>query len=114
MNFVFQSDKLDLGHDHPSRVKKGLACHRIPVILLARLPVDVSEQGRRLGATLLKDALHRVASAAYEIGTRALLVHAKDDKAKAFYQRYDSEASPTDPLHLFLLLKDLRAALRGQ
>jgi len=63
---------------------------------------------------LLKDALTRIVSAAGEIGVRAVLVHAKDDDAKAFYQRYDFEPSPTDPLHLFLLIKDLRAALKSR
>ena len=47
-----------------------------------------------------------------EIGARAVLVHAKDDDARNFYQRYDFEPSPTDPLHLFLLMKDLRVALK--
>ena len=61
---------------------------------------------------LLKDALTRVAAAADEIGARAVLVHAKDDGARNFYQRYDFEPSPTDPLHLFLLMKDLRAAIK--
>lgn len=98
----------------PARVKKGLAHHPIPVILLARLAVDVSEQGRGLGAALLKDALLRIAWAADEIGARAVLVHAKDDDAKRFYRRYDFEPSPTDPLHLFLLMKDLRAALKNR
>ena len=98
----------------PARVKKGLARHPIPVILLARLAVDASEHHRGLGATLLKDALARIASAAGEIVVRAVLVHAKDDDAKAFYQRYDFEPSSTDPLHLFLLIKDLRAALKSR
>ena len=96
----------------PARVKKGPPRHPIPVILLARLAVDASEQRRGLGAALLKDALTRIASAAGEIGVRAVLVHAKDNDAKAFYQRYDFEPSPTDPLHLFLLMKDLLAALK--
>ncbi len=98
----------------PDRVKKGLARHPIPVILLARLAVDVSEQGQGLGAALLKDALRRTASAADEIGARAILVHAKDDEAQAFYRHFDFEPSPTDPLHLFLLMKDLRVILRGR
>jgi hypothetical protein len=38
-----------------------------------------------------------------------LVVHAKDDSARAWYLKYDFESSPTDPLHLFLLLKDMRA-----
>ncbi len=97
----------------PERVKKGLARHPIPVILLARLAVDVSKHGQGLGAALLKDALKRAASAADEIGARAVLVHAKDDEAKTFYQHFGFEPSPTDPLHLFLLMKELRAILKG-
>lgn len=94
------------------RVRKGLARHPIPVILLARLAVDASEQHRGIGAALLKDAMKRIVSAAGEIGARAVLVHAKDDEARAFCEHFDFEPSPTDPLHLFLLLKDLRAVLK--
>ena len=47
-------------------------------------------------------------------GVRALLVHAKDDEARAWYEALDFEPSPTDPYHLFLLMKDLRALLRGR
>lgn len=93
-----------------ARVKKGLAAHAIPVILLARLAVDRSEQQTGLGAALLKDALLRAAGAADNIGARAVLVHAKDEDAKGFYEHFDFEPSPTDPLHLFLLMKDLRHA----
>ncbi len=60
---------------------------------------------------MLRDALIRASNAAKEIGTRALLVHAQDDDAKAFYEHFDFEASPTDPLHLFLLMKDIQKAL---
>jgi len=97
--------------DAPSRVRKGLARHPIPVILLARLAVDRRAQGRGLGAALLKDALQRAASASGQIGARAVRVHAKDEEARAFYERFDFEPSSTDPLHLFLLMKDLRASL---
>ena len=93
------------------RVRKGLARHPIPLVILARLAVDKTAQGERLGEALLKDALVRVAGAADLIGVRALIAHAKDEKARAFYERYDFEPSPTDPLHMFLLLKDIRAAL---
>lgn len=89
------------------RVRKGLARHPIPVILLARLAVDVSMQGRGIGPALLKDALLRVASAADTIGARALLVHAKDDNAKGFYEHFNFESSPSDPYHLLLIMKDL-------
>jgi hypothetical protein len=42
------------------------------------------------------------------VGVRALLVHAKDHQAKLFYQRFDFIPSPSDPLHLVILLKDVR------
>jgi predicted N-acetyltransferase YhbS len=95
----------------PARVRKGLARHPIPLVILARLAVDRSAQRIGLGEALLKDALVRVAAAADLIGVRALIAHAKDERAKAFYERFDFEPSPTDPLHMFLLMKDIRAAL---
>jgi GNAT superfamily N-acetyltransferase len=89
------------------RVKKGLARYPIPVILLARLALDVSVQGKGIGPALLKDALLRVAQAADLIGARTLLVHAKDDKAKGFYGHFDFEPSPSDPYHMLLIIKVL-------
>lgn len=97
----------------PGRVKKGLARHPIPVILLARLAVDRRQHGKGLGKVLLKDALIRAARAAAEIGARAVLVHAKDEEAREFYAHFDFEPSPTDPLHLFLLMKDLQRVIGG-
>ena len=95
-------------HDEATeRVKKGLARHPVSVILLARLAVDVALHGKGIGSSLLKDALVRTAQAADTIGARALLVHAKDDSAKAFYQHFDFEPSPSDPYHLLLIMKDL-------
>lgn len=83
----------------------------VPAIVLARLAVDLQHQGAGLGRSLLQDALLRCATAAEAIGARVLLVHAKHDQAKAWYQQYGFEESPTDPLHLQLLMKDLRAWL---
>ena len=97
--------------DAPGRVGKGLARHPIPVMLLARLAIDRSEHRKGLDKALLKDALLRTAQAAEIAGIRALLVHAKDDEARAWYEQFDFEPSPTDPYHLFLLMKDLRALL---
>jgi GNAT superfamily N-acetyltransferase len=95
-------------HDQATeRVKKGHARHPIPVILLARLVVDVSIHGKGVGSALLKDALLRAAHAADTIGARALLVHAKDDGARAFYEHFTFEASPSDPYQLLLIMKDL-------
>lgn len=68
-------------------------------------------QGRKLGRALLKDAILRVLAAAEGIGVRALLVHAKDEKARAFYERLGFEPLPEHPLHLVLLLKDAKRQL---
>ena len=97
----------------PDRLKKGLARHPVPIMLLARLAVALSWQGKGLGSGLLKDAMLRTLQAADIAGIRAFVVHAKDDDAKAFYERFDFIASPSDPYHLFRLLKDIRAALKG-
>lgn len=96
----------------PSRVSKGLARHPVPIMLLARLAVDKAHQRKGLGKALLKDALLRTAQAADIAGIRCLAVHAKDDDARQWYEAWDFEASPTDPYHLFLMLKDLKSLLR--
>lgn len=96
-----------------TRVAKGLANHPVPVILLTRLAVDKTEQGNELGKAILKDALHRIATAADIVGARAVLVHAIDADAAAFYMRFGFESSPDDDLHLMLLMKDLRMTLKS-
>ncbi|HLF96863.1 MAG TPA: GNAT family N-acetyltransferase [Methylococcaceae bacterium] len=93
----------------PQRVTKGLARHAVPVMILARLGVDLPHQRKGLGQALLKDALLRTAQAADIAGIRAVLVHAKDEAARRWYESWDFEPSPTDPFHLFLMIKDLKA-----
>jgi GNAT superfamily N-acetyltransferase len=95
----------------PSRVIKGLARHPVPVMILARLAVDREHQRKGLGQALLKDALLRTVQAADIAGIRCLLVHAKDETARRWYESWEFEPSPTDPYHLFLLLKDLDSLL---
>jgi GNAT superfamily N-acetyltransferase len=92
----------------PERIRKGLAKHSIPIMLLARLAVDLHWQKQGVGAGLLKDTMLRTLQAADIAGIRALVVHAKDEAAKTYYERFDFLPSPTDPLHLFMLLKDVR------
>jgi GNAT superfamily N-acetyltransferase len=99
--------------DAPERLRKGLARHPVPVMLLARLAVDNSWQGRGLGAALLLDALRRTLAAADIAGMRAMMVHAKDDAARAFYEHFDFDPSPIEPLHLFLLLKEIAGLLKS-
>ena len=95
--------------DAAERLKKGLARHPVPVMLLPRLAVASTWQGKRLGSGLLKDAILRTLNAADIAGIRALIVHAKDEEARAVYEHFDFLPSPTDPYHLYRLIKDLRA-----
>ena len=83
----------------------------VPVVLLARLAVDRQEQRQGLGPALLKDALLRAYAGAEVIGGRAVLVHAIDEAAAAFYRKFGFESCPGLELHLMLLMKDLRASL---
>ena len=101
-------------HDASARLRAGTGRYPIPVVILARLGVDVQEQGRGLGAALLRDALLQTAAVATKVGVRALLVHAESDAAARFYRHFDPafEPSPTDPLHLILLMKNIRGAIR--
>jgi GNAT superfamily N-acetyltransferase len=99
--------------DAPQRLTKGLARHPVPIMLLARLAIAVSFQGRGLGSGLLKDAMLRTIQAAEIAGIRAFAVHAKDDQARGFYEHFDFVPSPTDLYHLFRLLKDIHTLLRS-
>ena len=92
----------------PPRVGKGLARHLIPVMVLARLAVDQSEQGKGVGKGLFKNALLRTAAATDIAGIRALFVTAKDEDAKRFYERYNLDPGPADPMQFFLVMKDLK------
>lgn len=97
----------------PQRLTKGLARHLVPIMLLARLAVSLVWQGKRVGAGLLKDAMLRTVGAADIAGICALAVHAKDEQACAFYRHFDFAPSPTDPFHMFVLIKDLIQARRA-
>lgn len=96
--------------DAPERLAKGLARHPIPVMILARLATATDWHGKGVGAGLLRDAMLRTLQAADIAGIRAIVVHAKDDTARAFYERFDFTPWPDNPVQLFLLLKDARTA----
>jgi GNAT superfamily N-acetyltransferase len=94
--------------DAPERMKKGLAKHPIPIMLLARLAIDRRWQGQGVGKALLRDAMQRTLQAADIAGIHVFGVHAKDEEARRFYEHFDFVPSPTDSMHLFVLLKDVR------
>lgn len=95
--------------DAPERLAKGLPRHPIPIMIIARLAVDLRIRGRGFGAALLRDAMWRTLAAAEIAGIRGIIVHAKDERAAAFYLRFGFAPFPKRPLALYRLLKDIRA-----
>ncbi len=91
-------------------MKEKPSSRPVPAVLLARLAVDQDHQGAGLGRSLLQDALLRSLAAADSLGIRVVLVHGKRH-AKAWYEKYGFEESPTDPLHLMVLIKDVRKSV---
>ena len=81
---------------------------RIPAIILARLAVAKSRQGKGLGAVLIAEALIRVASVAEQLGVAGLFVDAKDESAAAFYRKHGFAPLVSNPLRLFLPLATIR------
>ena len=99
----------------PPRLRQGVGRYPQPVALLARLGVAVEHEGRGLGAGLLADVIARTAQIGTDIGCRGLLVHAETSAAREFYLHLipELEQSPTDELHLVLLMKDILETLRA-
>ena len=81
--------------------------------ILRALQLPPRGKARVSAAALLKDAMLRTLQAAEIAGIRAFAVHAKDDEAKSFYEHFDFVPSPSDPYHLFRLLKDIRSAVKS-
>lgn len=95
----------------PADISAGLGKYPIPIILLARLAISESEKGKGLGKALVRDALLRCVRASEIAGLRAVLVHAKDESAKNFYQKLGFQPALHNEFHLFLKMSDIRASL---
>ncbi len=83
----------------------------IPVCLIARLAVDRSEQRVGLGRSLLLDALQRTERASRSVAMRAVLVHALDEEAAAFYMRFGFKPASAEPMTLMVPLEAVRHTL---
>jgi GNAT superfamily N-acetyltransferase len=94
--------------DAPGSIRRNMP-DPVPMSILGRLAVDLDYQGRGLGPALLQDAVLRSHQASAIMGIRGVLVHALDEPAKAFYERYGFTASPTNPMTLVLSLKAFKA-----
>ena len=86
----------------------------VPVMVIGRLAIDSSYQGRGLGRALLRDAVLRTMQAADIAGIRAVLVHAISEDARRFYERCGFRPSPLDPMTLMITMRDAKQALIGE
>lgn len=93
----------------PGRFRRNMP-DPIPVVVLARLAVDVRAQGLGLGRALFQDAVWRIVQAADAIGIRGMIVHAVSEEAKAFYLGLGLDESPLEPMTLMATVADLQAA----
>lgn len=84
----------------------------VPVMVIGRLAIDSSHQGRGLGRALLRDAVLRTMQAAEIAGIRAVLVHAISEDARRFYERCGFRASPLEPMTLMLTMREVQNVLQ--
>ncbi len=95
----------------PAKLVRGLPAYPVGMVLLARLAVDQSQQGKGFGAMLLAEALRRAVTAGDAAAARLIVVDAVDDTSAAFYQRYGFIRTPENPLRFYRRMKDVRASL---
>jgi len=95
------------------RLRRGMGQYPIPLVILARLAIDLDHQRKGLGCSLLQDAISRTLAIAEQAGIRTLLTHPIDAEAEAFYRRFGFEATPAHERQLLLLLKDARRFVKA-
>ncbi len=97
----------------PGRVRRNMP-DPIPVMVIGRLAVDQTAQGKALGPALLRDAVLRSVQAAEIAGIRAILVHAISERAKRFYEKWGFTVSPVEAMTLMITLAEARKALQDK
>lgn len=97
----------------PGRIRRNMP-DPVPVMVIGRLAVDQTAQGRALGPALLRDAVLRIVQAAEIAGIRAILVHAISERAKLFYEKWGFIASPVEPMTLMITVAEVRKAMQDK
>jgi predicted N-acetyltransferase YhbS len=99
----------------PDDIRKGLGKYPVPVLVIARLAVDLRFQGKGLGIGMIKDAFLRAIQVSDIAGVAAVVLDAKDNDAKAYYQRKNLglSAMPGDPMRLYVSLRFIRDNTEG-
>jgi predicted N-acetyltransferase YhbS len=83
----------------------------VPVTALGRLAVDLTHQGKGVGAMLLRDALSRSLRASRTVGSRAVLLHAKSDRLFEYYMRFGFRSLPQHPFTMVLPMERIATSL---
>lgn len=104
-----------VGHDGlPKHIVRGLPKYNIPLVLIARLGVDISMQGKGVGTSLLKDIVLRSIDVANTIGVRAISVNAKNEQVASWYLKFGFKPSHLNSKDLFLLIKEAENYIKLQ
>lgn len=99
-----------IAKDAPGALRRNMP-NPIPVMIIGRLAVDKTCQGQRIGSGMLKDALQRILGVSTTVGARAVMVHAIDNDAIAFYASYGFKPFPLDSRTMFLSISEIAAAI---
>src|ERR1035438_2795214 len=97
----------------PGRVRRNMP-DPVPVMVIGRLAVHKDYQGKKIGPSLLRDAVLRTLQAAEIAGVRAILVHAISQRAREFYEDCGFIASPMDPMTLMITVVEAVKAFVGK
>lgn len=96
--------------DIPRKYRRSLP-NPVGVMLLGRLAIDHRHHGMGIGKALLKRAFQQTLDIASIAGVRAMIVHAIDDEAAAFYERFGFQRFPPDTRTLFIPIETIVGAL---
>jgi GNAT superfamily N-acetyltransferase len=98
--------------EFPEKTRKRLPKHKTPVVLLGRMAIDHSMQGRGFGSDLLVDSFRATERAALTVGVFAVVVDAINELAKQFYEHHGFIPFNQRPLSLFLPMPEVREAIK--
>ena len=94
----------------PSKISRNMP-EPVPLILMGRLAVHEDYKGQGIGAGLLKDALQRSLQISQSVGSRAVVVHAIDQNAMAFYLKYGFIEFPYGTQTMFMPMETIAVAI---
>lgn len=109
--YTLSATGINAGELPPEIIKKRTKYDIVPATLLGRLAIDKNYRGKGLGELLLVDALHRSFSNRTTVASCAVIVEAKDDKARSFYEHFDFICFPNQPHRLFLMMATIAKML---